>query len=138
MEYSYYLVDCLYTLPGAIFANFANSSFYSIIFLLYSRVKRKIDLKAGTLFLITFWISFEKFHLNWEFSWPWLNLGNVFSRELIGFNGMSLLEYLEEVFGYYVLIFCCFITLENTQLLKITEDFTLGLFQELFLFFYQF
>ena len=29
------------TLPGAIFANFANSSFYSIIFLLYSRVKKK-------------------------------------------------------------------------------------------------
>ena len=38
------------TLPGAIFANVANSSFYSIIFLLYSRVKRKIDFKAGTLF----------------------------------------------------------------------------------------
>ena len=57
------------TLPGAIFANVVNSSFYSIIFLLYSRVKRKIDYKAGLLFLITFWISFEKFHLNWEFSW---------------------------------------------------------------------
>ena len=51
------------TLPGAIFANVVNSSFYSIIFLLYSRVKKKIDFKAGLLFLITFWISFEKFHL---------------------------------------------------------------------------
>ena len=70
------------TLPGAIFANVVNSSFYSIIFLLYSRVKRKIDLKAGILFMITFWISFEKFHLNWEFSWPWLNLGNVFSERI--------------------------------------------------------
>lgn len=70
------------TLPGAIFANVVNSSFYSIIFLLYSRVKRKIDYKAGVLFLITFWISFEKFHLNWEFSWPWLNLGNVFSERI--------------------------------------------------------
>ena len=70
------------TLPGAIFANVVNSSFYSIIFLLYSRVKRKIDYKAGVLFLITFWISFEKFHLNWDFSWPWLNLGNVFSERI--------------------------------------------------------
>ena len=61
------------TLPGAIFANIANSLFYSIIFILYSRVKRKIDVKAGSLFLITFWIAVEKFHLNWEFSWPWLN-----------------------------------------------------------------
>ena len=34
------------TLPGAIFANVVNSSFYSIIFLLYSRVKRKIDLQS--------------------------------------------------------------------------------------------
>ena len=42
------------TLPGAIFANVVNSSFYSIIFLLYSRVKRKIDYRAGFLFLITF------------------------------------------------------------------------------------
>ena len=70
------------TLPGLIFANFANSLFYSIVFILYSRVKRKIDIKAGSLFLITFWIAFEKFHLNWDFSWPWLNLGNVFSERV--------------------------------------------------------
>jgi len=69
------------TLPGAIFANVVNSSFYSIIFLLYSRVKKKIDYRAGFLFLITFWISFEKFHLNWEFSWPWLNLVMYFLKE---------------------------------------------------------
>ena len=50
------------TLPGAIFANVANSSFYSIIILLYSRVKRRLDYNAGSLFLITFWIAFEKFH----------------------------------------------------------------------------
>ena len=49
------------TLPGAIFANVVNSSFYSIIFLLYSRVKSRIDYKAGVLFLITFWIS--SFHI---------------------------------------------------------------------------
>ena len=66
------------TLPGAIFANVVNSSFYSIIFLLYSRVKRKIDLKAGTLFLITFWISFEKFHLK-------------------GFDDMPDTDYMEKV-----------------------------------------
>jgi len=78
------------TLPGAIFANIANSLFYSIIFILYSRVKRKIDVKAGSLFLITFWIAFEKFHLNWDFSWPWLNLGNVFSEKV---NWIQWYEY---------------------------------------------
>jgi len=38
------------TLPGAIFAFVVNSSFYSIILLLYSRVKRKLDYKTGALF----------------------------------------------------------------------------------------
>ncbi len=90
------------TLPGAIFANVVNSSFYSIIFLLYSRVKRKIDLKAGTLFLITFWISFEKFHLNWEFSWPWLNLGNVFSERI---NWIQWYEF-TGVFGGSLWVLC--------------------------------
>ena len=70
------------TLPGAIFANIANSLFYSIIFLMYARVKKKIDMKAGSLFFITFWITFEKFHLDWDLSWPWLNLGNVFSERV--------------------------------------------------------
>ena len=90
------------TVPGAIFANVTNSLFYSIIFLLYSRVKRKIDLKAGTLFLITFWISFEKFHLNWDLSWPWLNLGNVFSERI---NWIQWYEY-TGVFGGSLWVLC--------------------------------
>ncbi len=90
------------TLPGAIFANVVNSLFYSIIFLLYSRIKRKIDFKAGTLFLITFWISFEKFHLNWDLSWPWLNLGNVFSERI---NWIQWYEY-TGVFGGSLWVLC--------------------------------
>ena len=90
------------TLAGAIFANVVNSSFYSIIFLFYSRVKRKIDFKAGTLFLITFWISFEKFHLNWDLSWPWLNLGNVFSERI---NWIQWYEY-TGVFGGSLWVLC--------------------------------
>lgn len=70
------------SLSGFIIANLVNSLFYSLILLLYSRVKRKVDFKAGALFFVTFWIAFEKFHLNWEFSWPWLNLGNVFSERI--------------------------------------------------------
>ena len=97
------------TLPGAIFANVANSSFYSIIFLLYSRVKRKIDFKAGILFLITFWISFEKFHLNWEFSWPWLNLGNVFSERI---DWIQWYEY-TGVFGGSLWVLCANFLLFN-------------------------
>ncbi len=34
----------------------------------------------GLGFFIAIWMSFEKFHLGWELTWPWLNLGNVFSE----------------------------------------------------------
>lgn len=26
------------------------------------------------------WIAFERFHMNWDLSWPWLTLGNVFAE----------------------------------------------------------
>ena len=90
------------TLPGAIFANIVNPLLYSIILLLYSRVKRRLDYKTGALFLITFWIAFEKFHLNWEFSWPWLNLGNVFSERI---NWIQWYEF-TGVFGGSLWVLC--------------------------------
>ena len=67
---------------GVIFANIINTSLYSLVFFIYSLVKRKLGINPGIIFLITLWISFEKFHLNWQFSWPWLNLGNVFSERV--------------------------------------------------------
>ena len=39
-----------------------------------------MDFKASASFFISIWMSFEYLHLNWEFSWPWLNLGNAFSE----------------------------------------------------------
>ena len=67
---------------GVIFANIINTSLYSLVFFIYSLVKRRLGINPGVIFLITLWISFEKFHLNWQFSWPWLNLGNVFSERV--------------------------------------------------------
>ena len=67
---------------GVIFANIINTSLYSLVFILYSLLKRKLGVNPGIIFLITLWISFEKFHLNWQFSWPWLNLGNAFSERI--------------------------------------------------------
>lgn len=29
--------------------------------------------------MLTFWVSYEYIHFNWELSWPWLTLGNVFA-----------------------------------------------------------
>ncbi len=49
------------------------------IFLLYHIVAKRSNFKAASAFFICIWIVFEKLHLGWEFSWPWLNLGNAFS-----------------------------------------------------------
>ena len=52
----------------------------SLVFLLYHVVAKRVNFKAAASFFISIWIAFEYLHLNWEFSWPWLNLGNGFSE----------------------------------------------------------
>lgn len=71
------------TLFGAAFAIICNSSFYAIIFTVFRWSLTRLPRITSHLFLISFWIAFEKFHLNWDFSWPWLNLGNVFSESIL-------------------------------------------------------
>jgi apolipoprotein N-acyltransferase len=65
---------------GMYFAIFANALLMSIIFVLYHSIAKKISQKLSLWILVCLWIGFEKFHLFWEFSWPWLNLGNGFSE----------------------------------------------------------
>ncbi len=31
---------------------------------------------------VVFWMAFEYFHLDWDLSWPWLTLGNVFANDV--------------------------------------------------------
>lgn len=58
----------------------ANSLLMSLVFQAYHWFRKKQNLSLSLTFLVAFWLSFEKFHLEWEFSWPWLNLGNVFAE----------------------------------------------------------
>ncbi|MGB7843733.1 MAG: apolipoprotein N-acyltransferase [Salinimicrobium sp.] len=70
-----------YSTPfGGIFAITVNSLLMALVFLLYHIVAKRTDFKAASSFFISIWMSFEYLHLNWEFSWPWLNLGNAFSE----------------------------------------------------------
>ena len=71
------------TFVGMAFAILLNCLLMSIIFTSYSFVSRKTDIKLSVIYWLSAWIVFEKFHLNWEFSWPWLNLGNVFSEKIL-------------------------------------------------------
>ncbi|MCW3112460.1 MAG: apolipoprotein N-acyltransferase [Segetibacter sp.] len=60
---------------------------------------------SGLLSFIAFWLTFEYVHLNWQLSWPWLTLGNVFAKntdwiqwyEFTGVSGGSLWVLLSNV-----------------------------------------
>lgn len=56
-----------------------NSFFMAIIWQLFFVVKRNNGHAIGYTVLVLFWVAFEHLHLNWEISWPWLTLGNVFA-----------------------------------------------------------
>ena len=68
--------------PEGSIATFAlNSFFMAIVFGCWQRF-RTLRLPAVTtpLAFIAFWCTWEYLHLNWDLTWPWLNLGNVFSN----------------------------------------------------------
>lgn len=67
---------------GAVFAILANTLLMTIVFSLYHIVAKRMNQKIAFIFLICIWLSFEKFHLTWDISWTWLNLGNVFSEQI--------------------------------------------------------
>ena len=67
---------------GMLFAITCNSLFYATIFLFYHLAKRRLPIKSANILLVSLWLSFEKLHLFWDFSWTWLNLGNVFSEKI--------------------------------------------------------
>ena len=54
----------------------------TLLLLVYSVVKRNHKSLSDYILLPSIWISFEYLHLNWDLSWPWLNLGNVFSAKV--------------------------------------------------------
>ena len=70
------------TQVGAVLAISINSLLMALTFLLYHLVAKRSTQKLSLIFLVAIWLSFEKFHLWWDISWPWLNLGNVFSEKI--------------------------------------------------------
>jgi apolipoprotein N-acyltransferase len=65
---------------GMVFAVAVNSLLMALVFWFYHLFARRATTGAALTFLICLWISFEWMHLYWDFSWPWLNLGNGFSE----------------------------------------------------------
>lgn len=72
--------DGSHSLMAVVFPVLANSLLYSLVFQFYHWYKNYQGTYWGFAFFIAIWMAFEKFHLNWELTWPWLNLGNAFSE----------------------------------------------------------
>lgn len=66
---------------GSVFAIAANSLVMYLPWWSYYNFKKKYGSNIGYVALISFWMLFEYIHLNWELSWPWLSLGNVFAKK---------------------------------------------------------
>ncbi len=66
------------TLPGMVVAVVLNSFFMAVPWWLV-HVWRRLSPMQGWLPLLFLWLSFEHLHSQWELSWSWLDLGNVFS-----------------------------------------------------------
>ncbi len=64
---------------GGIAAFVANSLLMSIVFLIYSSIKKRIQKPWAIWLLIPIWVAWEHGHTLWDLSWTWLTLGNVFA-----------------------------------------------------------
>jgi apolipoprotein N-acyltransferase len=99
------------TAAGAIGAIVANSFLMCFPLFGFHRFKRKFGNAIGYTSFVVFWLTFEYIHLNWQLSWPWLTLGNVFATkpywvqwyEYTGVSGGSLWVLLTNLFLFLLI-----------------------------------
>lgn len=102
------------TLPGGILAFTLNALVMGIPWALFHKTKKSLGPYLGYLSLIVYFLCFEYLHMNWELTWPWLTIGNVFAKfpawvqwyEFTGHLGGTLW-----VFGVNILFFSGIVSL---------------------------
>jgi apolipoprotein N-acyltransferase len=68
------------TVPiSGVAANLINTAVMTVPMMGYHRARRRMGTTAGYFALIAYWVTTEYVHSNWEFSFPWLSLGNAFT-----------------------------------------------------------
>ena len=75
---TYWIAYC--TIPGAAAAVILNALLQTIVVALWHSCRKQVkNMVLQAIMLISFWVAFEYLHLNWDLTWPWLTLGNVFA-----------------------------------------------------------
>jgi apolipoprotein N-acyltransferase len=103
--------DGTHSLAAVILPVVFNSLFYSLVFQFYHWYKKAAGTYFGLVFFVAIWMCWEKFHLSWELTWPWLNLGNAFADypkliqwyDTLGATGGSFWILLVNVYIFYTL-----------------------------------
>ena len=96
---------------GAVVAVLLNSLLMSLPFVAFIKTLKWNRKWLSYIAFIAYWIAYEYFHLNWDLSWPWLNLGNGFSEwpaiiqwyEYTGTFGGTLWILIVNILGYEAL-----------------------------------
>lgn len=64
---------------GAAMAILCNSLLMSMVFMIWHRLKTRVNKSWAIWLLIPIWLGFEYGHTLWDLTWTWLTLGNVFA-----------------------------------------------------------
>ncbi|RAI98428.1 apolipoprotein N-acyltransferase [Chitinophaga skermanii] len=96
---------------SGVFANVFNSLLMLIPLVGFRGATRRFGDKWGYVALVAYWLTFEYVHYNWELSWPWLTVGNVFAShpnwvqwyEYTGASGGTVWVLLLNIWVYSIL-----------------------------------
>ncbi len=96
------------SLFSGLIANLANAGLMLIPLLIHQKINKFFAPKFKWLSLVTCWISFEYLHMQWDLSWPWLNIGNAFGMavewvqwyEWTGIFGGAVWIFVVNIWGY--------------------------------------
>jgi apolipoprotein N-acyltransferase len=64
---------------GMIGAVLANALLMTLVFQFFHFTRKQLGNVIGYTSLVVYWMGFEYFHMDWDLTWPWLNLGNGFA-----------------------------------------------------------
>ena len=65
---------------GGVFASIVNGFLMATVCFCIYKIKLSLGTKQAYFAFPIIWLAFEYLHLNWDLTWPWMSLGNVFSE----------------------------------------------------------